>query len=230
MSEITPPTPESPNKNGMPVLAWVGIGCGTIVVIAVVAISLLVTVCKRTVGDLSQFQKNPEKVAAELMVRMNPDLKMISQDEATGEMTVRTKDGEELTMSYKDISAGKFVVKDAKGNTSQIGQSDLSNVPEWVPRIPQLKIATASFNTKEDDKVSGLYSATTSATADALDKFFKTASERLNMTEANRTAMNSDGVEHLILSYEGGGRSLNIVITGKLGEDAQVNVGYEQGP
>ncbi|MEN9974884.1 MAG: hypothetical protein RLZZ282_890 [Verrucomicrobiota bacterium] len=230
MSEIIPPAPESANKNGLPVLAWVGIGCGTIVVIAVIAISLVVTVCKRTVGDLSQFKKNPEKVAAELMVRMNPDLKMISQDEATGEMTVRTKDGEELTMCYKDISAGKFVMKDAKGNVSQIGQSDLSNVPEWVPRIPQLKIATASFNTKEDDKVSGLYSATTAATPDALAKFFKTASERLNMTEANRTAMNSDGVENLMLSYQGDGRSLHIVITGKPGEDAQVNVGYEQGP
>ncbi len=89
-------------------MGWVGIGCGTVLIIAILVISLLVGFCKRTMGDLSEFQRNPEKAAAELMVRMNPELEMVSRDEGAGEMTIRTKDGEEIVLSYKDISEGKL--------------------------------------------------------------------------------------------------------------------------
>ena len=82
----TPPVPSLPQpKKGIPALGWVGIGCGTILIIAIIVISLLIGWCKRTVGDISDFQKNPEKAAAEMMVRMNPDVKKISQDDAEGE-------------------------------------------------------------------------------------------------------------------------------------------------
>jgi hypothetical protein len=232
MHEIPPVSsepPVSPSKKGMPVLGWVGIGCGTVILIAVVVVSLLVGWCKRTVGDVSEFKKNPEKAAAEMMVRMNPDLTMVSQDAAKGEMTIRTKDGQEMTMNYKDVSTGKFTMKDAQGNTTQIGQSDLSNVPAWVPRVPKMKSASGSFQNKEERKISGLYTATTTESVSGLATFFKAEAEKLNMTSSSRTALKADGVENLMLSYEGDGQTLNIVITGKPGEDTQVNVGYEEG-
>jgi hypothetical protein len=196
-------------KKGMPTLAWVGIGCGTVIVIAVVVVAMLVGWCKRSVGDLSEFKNNPEKAAAEMMVRLNPEIKLVSQDDAKGEMTIRTKDGQ--------------------GNVSQIGKSDLSNVPAWVPRVPKMKSATGSFQNKEDEKITGLYSATSDESIGNLDEFFKTEAGKLKMTEASRTSMNTDGVENLITAYEGeGGRMLNVIITGKPGEAAQVNVGYEE--
>jgi hypothetical protein len=40
--------------------------------------------------------------------------------------------------------------------------------------------------------------------------------------------MNVDGVENRVLAYEGDGRTLNIVINGKPGEDVQINVAYEE--
>ncbi|MCX6864664.1 MAG: hypothetical protein NTV46_00340 [Verrucomicrobia bacterium] len=233
MNENIPVPPVPPSnpavKKGMPTLAWVGIGCGTVIVIAVVVVAMLVGWCKRSVGDLSEFKNNPEKAAAEMMVRLNPEIKLVSQDDAKGEMTIRTKDGQEMTMSYKDVGEGKITMKDAQGNVSQIGKSDLSNVPAWVPRVPKMKSATGSFQNKEDEKITGLYSATSDESISKLDEFFKTEAGKLKMTEASRTSMNTDGVENLITAYEGeGGRMLNVIITGKPGEAAQVNVGYEE--
>jgi hypothetical protein len=221
-----PPVP--PSNKGLPVIGWVGIGCGTLIVIAVVVVTLMVGWFKRTVGDLSEFKKNPEKAAAELMVKMNPELTKVSQDEAKGEMTIRTKDGHEMTMSYKDISAGKFTVKDAQGNTAQLGQSDLSNVPAWVPRVPQMKSAAGSFQNKDAGKTSGLYTATTTESVDGLENFFKEQAGILKLTQASRTAIQADGVETRNLSYEGAGRMLTIILTGKPGADVQVNVAYTE--
>lgn len=211
----------------MPVLGWVGIGCGTVIVIGVVVVSLLVGFCKRKVGE---FTRNPEKAGAELMVKMNPGLELVSQDDAKGEMTIRTKDGQEMTMNYQDIAAGKFTVKDADGTTTQIGQADLSTVPAWVPRVPKLQSTTSSVQNKASGKISGLYAATTTESIGALEAFFKAEAEKLKMTSSSRTALKADGVENRMLSYEGEGRTLNIVITSKPGEDGQVNVGYEEEP
>jgi len=79
----------------MPPLAWVGIGCGTILVILVIVVSLAVRAC---VDKVEEFRKNPEKAGAEMFVRMNPDLELVSQDENAGTMTVRVKkSGETVT-------------------------------------------------------------------------------------------------------------------------------------
>ncbi len=46
-------------------------------------------------GDLAELRKNPEKAAPEMSVKMNPELGKVSQDHAKGELTIRTKDGQE---------------------------------------------------------------------------------------------------------------------------------------
>jgi hypothetical protein len=230
MNDQPPVAPDAPaaTKKGIPVLGWVGLGCGTMIVIAIVAMSLLAGWCKRSVGNLADFKDHPEKASAEMMVKMNPDLQKVAQDDAKGEMTIRTKDGQEMTLSYKDVAGGKFMIRDAKGNSAQIGQADLSNVPAWVPRAPNIKTTTGSFQNKEEGKISGLYNATSTASAGALEEFFKTQADKLKLTESSRTSMNVDGVENRILAYEGDGRTLNIVINGKPGEDVQINVAYEE--
>jgi len=228
MNESTSNPPAAPAKKGLPVLGWVGIGCGTVLVIAVVVVSLMVGWCKRTVGGLSEFKNNPEKAAAELMVKMNPDLTKISQDDAKGEMTIRTKDGQEMTLSYKEVTEGKFTVKDAQGNIAQVGKSDLSTVPAWVPRVPKMKSTTGSYLNQKEGQIAGFYSATTDESSNGLEEFFKLEAGKLKMPEAVRTSFNTDGVENRILTYEGDGRKLSIIITGKPGEDLQVNVSYEE--
>ena len=220
-----PPVPQA--KKGIPVLGWIGIGCGTILIIAIIAISLLIGWCKRTVGDLSEFQRNPEKAAAEMMVRLSPDLEMVSQDESKGEMTVRTKDGETITMSYKDIAEGRFRMRDAQGNTTEIGNADLTKLPSWVPRVPEMKSATSSMQSEKDGIVSGLYSATSAQGAEQLEAHFKAEAEKSGAGSVSSSSVTLNGSESRTLSIEHEGRKLNIVITAKPGEDTMVNVGYE---
>ena len=221
--------PVVPAKKGIPVLGWLGIGCGTIVIIGIVIIALLVGWCKRKVGDLSEFQRNPEKASAELMVKLNPDLKLVSQDESKGEMTIKTKDGQEVTMSYKDISQGKFTIKDADGNVTQIGGADLSTLPAWVPQVAGLKDVSCSSQKKPADQIAGFYMGTSSDTPDQLEEFFKKQAKKQGMTDASRSAFESDGVATRSLSYEGGGRKLSVMIAAKQGEPASVQVSFEGG-
>ncbi len=61
----------------------------------------------------ADFSENPEKAAAELIVKMSPDLTKISTDEEAGTMTIRMKDGSEKTMSFEDISEGRFMDEEA---------------------------------------------------------------------------------------------------------------------
>ncbi len=219
------PPPVAPAKKGLSAIAWVGIGCGTILLIAVVVVSLLVGMCSRKLGD---FSKNPEKAAAEMMVSMNPDLKKVSQDDSKGEMTIRTKDGQEMTLSYKDVSNGKFTIKDAKGNVTQFGQSDLKSVPEWVPRLPGMKTSTGSFHTQDGGKITGIYNATSEGPIDTIEESFKTEAKKLKMTESSRSSTYTDGTDNRILAYEGGGRKLTLIITAKVDEDIQMQVAYEE--
>ncbi len=231
MNETPPMPPEPPaiaQKTGIPALGWLGIGCGTMVLIAVLVISLLIGWCKRTVGDLTEFQRNPEKAAAEMMVRMHPDVEKISDNEANGEMTLRTKDGKEMTLSYKEISEGRFMMADGEAQTMTLGKTDLADVPAWVPRVPGLKAVTSSMRNEMGGKASGLYSATTTEAIDSLDSFFKAEAEKLSFTSSSNASFKSNGVENRSSSYSGGGRKLDIVITVNPGEDTQVNVGYEE--
>ncbi|MBG7607410.1 MAG: hypothetical protein IZT59_05200, partial [Verrucomicrobia bacterium] len=54
------------------------------------------------------FQNNPERSAAEMVVNLSPDLEKVSTDEEAGTMTIRKKDGQVVTLTYEDISEGKF--------------------------------------------------------------------------------------------------------------------------
>jgi len=209
----------------MPAIAWVGIGCGTIIVLCILGFSVLVGMCNRKLAD---FKANPEKSAAELMVKMNPKLKVLSQDESKGTMTIRTEDGKEMTMSYKDLSEGKFTVKDDKGNVTQIGQSDLSNLPTWVPKVAGMKTSPGSFQTTEGNKTTGVYNSTYSESADSLESSFKAEAEKLGLTSSNKSSFSADGAETRTLVYEGGGKKLSFIITSKAGEDNHVVVGYEE--
>ncbi len=77
---------------------------------------------KKGVGKLSDFAKemesNPDAAAvraAELVLRLNPDVDVLSSDPAAGTITVREKKtGKEVTFDLEDIKAGKFSITDRR--------------------------------------------------------------------------------------------------------------------
>ena len=95
--ETPPPTPQ---KKGLGALAWIGIGCGGIVVLGIIG----VVVFGMMFGPkLKQFaedaQKNPTRATASVMVTTG-QFEMVAEDDANKRYTVREKKGGGLTTIY----------------------------------------------------------------------------------------------------------------------------------
>lgn len=221
-----PQTPSpTPAKKGVPPIAWVGIGCGGFLILAIIVGSFIFSKVK---GKFDEFAKNPEKAAAEMMVSRNPHLELVSQDAAQGEMTIRTKDGKEVTLSYKDISEGRITVEDADGNLTDIGSTDLSVVPAWVPRAPDLTDTVSMFHTESGSEITGLFSGRTPAKAGELKTFYEGAASSLGTSSSSNSSMTANGTSVITLDYSGGGKSLKIIITEKPGSATLVNTNYSE--
>jgi hypothetical protein len=181
-----PTQPPPPAKKGMGPLAWVGIGCGVIIVIAFIAM----------IGAgifIKKKMENPGMTAAELVVRANPDLELVSSDPKTNTLTIKNKKtGEVVTFSAEDIKNGKLKVTTDKGTatfdasggpnggatvktTDEKGQEQVStfggtaapqNLPSWVPTYPGGAIQ-GTFDTNGPQGRSAAFSM---STPDATDK------------------------------------------------------------
>src|SRR5947208_15632878 len=104
-----------PPKKGLGPLGWIAIGCGVILVICVMVFAVGGYFAKK---KFDQFSKNPAKTTAELIVRANPDLELVSEDDKAGTITVRDKKkNETVTLNFDDIKNGKLKVTTDKGTT-----------------------------------------------------------------------------------------------------------------
>lgn len=223
---IPPHMPQpAPVKKGMPAIAWVGMGCGGLLLIALAAGVWAFLLAK---SKLEEFAKNPEKTAAELMVSMNPELERVSQDEGKGMMTIRTKDGEEITLSYRDIAEGRITMTDKDGNMTRIGSADLSQVPAWVPKAPDLADGISVFHREAGNQVSGQFSGKSPRGAEELRAHFEGEASSLGLTDSSHNSVNMGGTSTITLGFSGGGKSLNIVLTEKPGSDTLVNTNYSE--
>lgn len=218
-----PPPPPPAVRKGIPALGWIGIGCGTLVVIAVIASAVLIGWCQRTLGD---FTGNPEKAAAEMIVRFHPDLTLVGSDDAKGEMTVRTSSGEEVTVSYKEISEGRFSVRDAEGNLHRFGQMDLSSLPAWVPRPEEMEAAQSFFQTEDNQRLAGAYQSRSKGdlSLDEAEALFTRAAEAEGFASPDRSSTEANGLPMRTLVFRNDSRDLTIVLSGEGGPvNAQIS-------
>lgn len=150
----------APPKSGMPWYAWAGIGCVVLLMVGVGSCFALGYFVKQKVGGyVDKFEKNPELAAIELAIQANPDYEVVSTDEANKRITIReTKTGKEATFDFEQIKSGNFSIETAEGTTNiglsggeqggaisvtneqgettVIGTSSESNLPDWVPAYP----------------------------------------------------------------------------------------------
>lgn len=112
------------SKKGLSPFAWVGIGCGGVAVlglIAVVAGGMFVS--NKVKEGLADANGNPERFAAEMIVKFNPEMEMVETNDEEGTMSIKmTKTGEVHTFSYADVAEGKFSMQSttADGKTTTI--------------------------------------------------------------------------------------------------------------
>jgi hypothetical protein len=200
---------DNTGKKGLHPMAWVGIGCGGIVLIGVVVMALLVGWCSRKVDEVTRdFQENPERAAAEMMVRMNPEVEMVSSDDVAGTMTIREKgSGKEMTLSYSDIGEGKFSVTTEEGTTTieggssgvttttpdgqqtTFGSGGLEKMPKMF-EVPELVTGWVSMmHSERNGKTTGMVRGEASATLQALDGAFTQALTDGGFKEVSRVSV-----------------------------------------
>ncbi len=154
-------------------LGWIAIGCGAIALICVLALGVGGYMFKKKVVD--PFQENPTIATAELIVRANPELEVVSSDPKAGTLTIKnTKTGETVTMNAEDIKEGKLTFKTDQGTTvvdaSEAGESGSikvsgadgqqltiggeapKNLPSWVPIYPGSTVTGAMDATNAEGR------------------------------------------------------------------------------
>lgn len=112
------------SKKGLSPLAWVGIGCGGLLVLGLIAVVAGGMILGNKVKQgLADANGNPERFAAELVVKFNPDMELVESNDEEGKITIKmTKTGEVHTFSYADLKDGKFSVESttADGKTTSV--------------------------------------------------------------------------------------------------------------
>lgn len=128
-----PPTPPPTStgageKKGFGVWGWLAIGCvGLIVVAGLLTFACTAIVAKKAKNFVDEASENPAMSAAEMVVRLNPNLELVEKDEAAGTLTIYDKQQEKrVTLDLDDVMEGKFGVETDDGETMNfdIGQNE----------------------------------------------------------------------------------------------------------
>lgn len=161
-------------------LAWIGIGCVVIIILAGIAMGIMGWMAKRAI---EKYGKNPGMAAAVLMVKANPDLELVSTDEKANSIVVKNKKtGETMTMTAD--ANGKFSFKNDKGETATFdassgngvsikstdekgqvatfnaGAGTPQNLPSWLPVYPGGTLS-GTYDTNNDQGRTAAFTVTT---------------------------------------------------------------------
>jgi hypothetical protein len=98
--ETSSPAPNQ--KKGIGTLGWLGIGCGGLVVLAIIGTIVAVFFVGAKLKDVTkEAQQNPTRAAASIVVKMGVG-EMIAEDDVNKRYTVREKRTGTLTTFYWD--------------------------------------------------------------------------------------------------------------------------------
>ena len=192
--------------------ARIGIGCAVIIGLGLIALGGLSYLGKK---QANKFRKNSTLAAAELAVRANPDLELVSADEYA--LTVKDKKtGDVVTFNVEDIKNGKltsmskgtittFDISGTNGNpikmTNDKGEvatfnsgSTLQNLPSWLPVYPGVTVQ-GTFDTTNAEGRSAAFSITTTDPVSKLMDFYESQFKEtgLKVDKSTFTSVNGPG-------------------------------------
>lgn len=246
-----PAPQQAPQRTGLHPLAWVGIGCGVILVLVLIAVMVGGFFLARTVKDVAgDFEDNPGLAAARLVVKASPDLEEVEVDKDAGTMTVRnTKTGELVTLNFEDIRNGRFSwtdddgqevsvdVSDADSGTVKVESSDgdgftlstgaavSEEIPEWVPIFPGSETRNRGTMTTSDS-LNGNFTLTTDADVDEVLAFYRDTLESAGYKVSVNSYTSDDAKGAMLNGTDEAEERTVIVILGTDGGATQATVTY----
>ncbi|HXU30448.1 MAG TPA: hypothetical protein VN851_07730 [Thermoanaerobaculia bacterium] len=208
----TPQPPVGPKKTSPWV--WVGVGCLVLLLLGCATCVFIGYKAKQKFGSVAEdFQKNPELAGVKLAIQMNPDLELVSSDEAAKTVVVRDKkSGKEMTLNFEDIKNGKFSMEGSDGEKVNIG-GGTSNLPDWLPAYPGAT-ATNSFSANGE-------STTMLSTTDSSDQALTFYEEKLKeagfTVEKNAYQVNNQTAGGTISAKSDDKGTVSVAIVGQSG-------------
>ena len=201
---------------------WVLGGCGTIILIGVVAAAILGYLAYRKGQEVvNDMEKNPAMAAAKMAVALNPDVETVSTDEARGTITVRDKKtGKVVTLNFDDVNNGKFTVKGDndetvtfeaksgegsgsfevktdKGSVKFGAGSSAENLPDWLPSYPGAK-AEGTYSMRGDNGNAGTFAFSTTDSVTEVISYYETELNakglKVSVTTTKQDGLSGGGV------------------------------------
>ena len=235
-------------KKGLPVLAWIAIGCGGIVVLGGIAFMILGWLAVNKMKDVaSEFEANPAKAAAEMVVRMNPDLEMVESDKDAETLTIREKSsGKVVTLDYQDIKEGRLSFESEDGRveitgqpqgdegvmtiTTGEGQTQIGGggeIPDWVPAHPNTTERRSLMHSSGPTGDTGHAAFTVDEGAAEVVAFYREELESAGYT-VSTVAGSSAGGSVTVVSGQKDGANMTVSVSDK-GDSTEVLVQYIRG-
>ncbi|HXT21246.1 MAG TPA: hypothetical protein VN923_10880, partial [Thermoanaerobaculia bacterium] len=137
-----------------------------------------------------EYQDNPAMATVKMLTAVNPDLELVSSDEAAGKVTIKNKKtGEVMTVDLADIKDGKINFENAQGKSSmsfsqEAGKLEVhgangesatfgsAQLPNWVPAYPGAA-PQGVYAAEDATQKSGTFSLTTADAATQVFAFYK---------------------------------------------------------
>lgn len=149
-------------------------------------------------GVISQVKANPEKFTAEMMVKADPTLELITSNEAAGEITFRnTQNGEIVTLSYAEAAQGPGLLSRAGARADTTGSTAAAStaagaLPGWFPLMDGLTLSPAVIRSSTAAHDSVRLTGTTTATTEEVVTFFNDELDARGFT-VSRQSQRVDG-------------------------------------
>jgi hypothetical protein len=241
------PRPQA--KKGIPVIAWIGIGCGAILIVGFVSFVVLGMFAAKKARDFAQEMKaNPAKTTAETLVRLNPELELVESNESAGTITIREKkSGKIVTVKYEDLEKGRLVFESKEGKVEinaegdsgvikmktdkgemQFGSSaSASDVPAWVPIHPNAAQVQGSYTASTNEGKSGIVTFTAPDDVDGLLEYYRSWMSNNGFEVTTNVASSSGGRTGIVIGRnQGAGRTLSVTLTPDTDGSSRVAIQY----
>ena len=249
MATTPPPAPGSapPAKKKSNVVLWVIIGVfAFFLLIGIVVVGGMYFLWNKVKDVAGDMEGNPALAITKVITTMNPDLEVISIDEANNTIKIRQKssnktieldldrikegnlsavfegeDGPE-TFELKTDDAGTVEMKSGD-RTLKIGEN-AGGTPAWVPRLPGVVVKQLMSSTEGTTSMGAFSYPSKKPTKDILD-FYEKESAKAGLEPKSRNIR--PRMASLVL--EGGGKFLQIYFTTPAdGEEGTATVTYRE--
>jgi hypothetical protein len=173
--------------------------------------------------DPELMARNPSVGVAKFLAAVNPDIELISVDEAKNRVTVKEKStGRYMTVDLRDIQHGKLSLDMGDEGRMVIG-GDVK-LPPWLPEYPGSK-PQASVNSESTEGEGGMFHFTTKDSGPDVFAFYEKELTGDGFSVETRATTSAGGATGGMMSFKSGGRTATVTVAAE-GSSTKVTVLY----